>query len=101
VASIASPGKVAIPLTSGCETVPVSLPPPGLETSARVIVSAALATGFPPASVAATRTAGARAVAGAALVGSVTKTSWLRGPAVIAKGVLGALVRPPPEAVSV
>ena len=57
--AVLEPRQVATPLTVSTDVVPPSVPPPGFEPMANVIVVGALVTTFPKASCSATWTAGA------------------------------------------
>src|SRR2546422_900965 len=93
--------KLATPLTAGPVVVPASVPPLGLVPSATVTLPANAVARLPPASRAATCTAGLIVGAAAAVLGWTVKPSWFAVPRVMLKAALVALLRPPAGAVAV
>ncbi len=86
--------KVASPLTAATTNVPDNVPPDGLLLIAKVMLSVAVGTRFPPASSTWTLMAGVTDDVAAVFTGSTLNTSCVAVPTVMSKLVEVAVVRP-------
>src|SRR3989442_14873413 len=93
--------KLATPLTAGPVVVPASVPPLGFVPRATATQPANPVATLPPASSAATCTAGVIAGPAAAFLGCTLKTNWVAAPTVTLKEPLVAPVSPVAAAASV
>src|SRR5438094_9396871 len=80
--------KVATPATAATVAVPERAPPAGFVPIATVTAPLKPGTGFPPASNAVSRTAGAIAAPAVVLPGCTVKTSRVAGALVMSNGAL-------------
>src|SRR5690242_11165322 len=78
--SMLSVEKVATPLTAATAPLPVSVPPPGLASSATVTVPVKPVAVFPCGSCAVTWTAGVIVASAVVLLGGTVKASWAAAP---------------------
>ncbi len=93
--------KVATPATAATVAVPERAPPAGFVPIATVTSPVKPGTGFPPASNAVSRTAGAIAAPAVVVPGCTVKASRVAAPTVMVKGALVAPVSPLATAVRV
>ena len=93
--------KVASPLTAATTNVPDNVPLPGLLLMAKVMLSVAVGTRFPPASCTWTLIAGEIDNVAAVLEGSTLKPNCTALPTVMSKLAEVAVVNPPAVASSV
>src|SRR5439155_19059 len=93
--------KVATPATAATVAVPERAPPAGFVPIATVTAPLKPGTGFPPASNAVSRTAGAIAAPAVVLPGCTVKAGWAAAPGVTAKAALVVPDRLPAVAESV